>query len=133
MAGLRLTYEFSPEDNKAIDRLVLKMRRVGLWFELYGAILVFYFLMRFLPRSRSLAIAPLELITGLLFLFLGNWTRRGARAFREIVLTEGRDVDHLMEALRQLSYFYGLIDRAIFVVLILAILVGILIFQPTVF
>lgn len=118
-------YEFSSEDNAAIRRLAVNMRRVGSWLELYGALLILAFVVRLIPWKREAVVTPLELLTGLLLLFLGNRTRRGARSFRSIVTTEGHDVSHLMDALRDLTHFYGLIDRVVLVVLFLAIVIGI--------
>jgi hypothetical protein len=118
-------YEFSAEDNTTIGRLALKMRSVGSWFLLYGLLLVIFFVVKAVPWKGAAVVSPLELVTGLLLLFLGYQTRRGAHAFQSIVSTEGRDVGHLMEALRDLSRFYTTIDRVILVALVLAIFAGI--------
>lgn len=117
-------YEFSSEDNEAIGRLAHRMRSVGSWFEVYGAFLVLQFFVRWFYAEEPLAAAPVDLISGALLLFLGFRTRRSAHAFRGIVLTEGSDIAHLRKALSELASYYRLIDRVIFAVLLLAVLVG---------
>jgi hypothetical protein len=124
------SYEFSPDENATFARLAMKMRSVGSWFELYGAILVGYFVLRALPGPRGRTIAALDLATGLLFILLGHLTRRGAHAFRQIATTEGSDVGHLRNALLDLTRFYTWIERVVLVVLFLALLVGFGILLP---
>ena len=121
-------YEFSAEENAEIGRLAFKMRRVGACLELYGTILVISFLVRLIPWNAVAVVAPLDFLTGILIIFLGNRTRHGARAFRSIVTTEGRDVGYLMDALRDMMRIYNQIDRVILVILFVAILLGIGIF-----
>lgn len=41
---------------------------------------------------------------------LGVWTGRAARSFKRIVLTQGQDVSHLMDALDNLRKFYALLS-----------------------
>lgn len=123
MAEGRMSYEFTGEDNAVFSRLATKMRGVGFWFEVYGVFLVLVFVYKLIPKGGHVDIAPLDLVTGLIVLFLGHWTRRGGWGFRRIAETQGNDVGLLMGALRELARFYGLIDRIIFVV-VLVVIVG---------
>lgn len=114
-------HEFSADDNATFDRLVLRMRGVGFWLELYGFLLIGWFVFRVIPRNGVMTIEPFNLVTGLVFLFLGHWTRRGGRAFKTITQTQGNDLTHLMNAIRELSKLYGLIDRLILLGVVLLI------------
>jgi hypothetical protein len=65
----------------------------------------------------------------LFYLALGTWTNKSARAFAEIVTTQGRDIDHLMDALENLRKMYGLVSTLvrIYVALVLiAVVIGLL-------
>ena len=114
-------YEFSTDDNAEFLRLATKMRGVGFWFVVYGIAMIFVFAFRLIPRNGDLNVDPMNLVTGLVFLFLGNRTRHAGRSFRRIAETQGGDITHLMQAVRALSRFYGLIDKLIFIVVILVI------------
>jgi hypothetical protein len=46
----------------------------------------------------------------LFYLALGTWTSKSAKAFAEIVLTRGRDIDHLIDALDNLRKMYALLS-----------------------
>jgi hypothetical protein len=65
----------------------------------------------------------------LFFLALGTWTSTSARSFREIVSTQGRDINHLMVALKYLQKMYGLLSLVVkvyFVVAVVSIVVGLI-------
>lgn len=115
-------FEFSAGDNAEFLRLATKMRGVGFWFVVYGIAMILVFAFQLIPRNGRIDVEPLNLVTGLVFLFLGNRTRHAARSFHRIAETSGSDVTHLMQAVRALSRFYGLIDKLIFIVVILVIL-----------
>jgi hypothetical protein len=113
--------EFSQDDNAEFSRLALKMRGVGFWFEVYGIIMLSVFAFKLWPKAGNIEIDPMDLITGLVFLLLGHWTRRGGLGFRQVADSKGSDLTYLMKAVRELSRVYGLIDRLIFVSVVLAI------------
>lgn len=48
-------------------------------------------------------------LAGLFLLFVGIWTRQAARGFAGIVVTQGKDVSMLMDALGALHRKYGMI------------------------
>lgn len=118
-------HEFSHDDNAVLSRLALKMRGVGFWFEVYGIVMLLSFAFKLWPKNGNTEIAPMDLLTGIVFLMLGHWTRRGGLGFRQVVDSEGDDMSHLMKAIRELSRFYTLIDRLIlFAVTILLVAFG---------
>jgi hypothetical protein len=120
-------HEFSQEDSAAFSRLALKMRGVGFWFEIYGVIMILLFAFKLWPKAGSFEIAPMDLLMGLMFLLLGHWTRRGGLGFNQVAESEGSDLTYLMNAVRELSRVYGLIDRLIFVSVVLAIVGSVLV------
>jgi hypothetical protein len=120
-------YEFSTEDNALFTRLAKKMRKVGFWFLVYGVALIAGFCFQLVWRRGGFNIDVTGLVAGLVFLLLGGQTRRSSREFQQVADTEGRDVSHLMQAIRELSRFYGLIEVVISVVVILVI-VGLALF-----
>lgn len=114
-------HEFSQDDNAEFSRLALKMRGVGFWFEVYGIIMVSLFAFKLWPKAGNIEIAPVDLLTGLVFLVIGHWTRRGGLGFHQVANSEGNDLTHLMKAVRELARVYGLIDRLILVAVVLAL------------
>jgi hypothetical protein len=65
----------------------------------------------------------------LFYLALGTWTNRAAQAFRQIVTTQGRDIEHLMDAVDNLRKMYGLLSLIvkIYVVIVgVAVVVGLI-------
>ena len=116
-------YEFSRTQNEALADLARVMRAVGFWFVLYGALLLVWFAVRLVPRDGQVTVDVTGLLSGLLYVLLGVFARRGGRTFSEIVETEGSDVRHLMGAVAELSRFFGLI-RAVVIALLALLLVG---------
>ena len=114
-------HEFSQDDSAVFSRLALKMRGVGFWFEIYGIVMLLLFVFKLWPKNGNVEIAPMDLLTGVLFLLLGHWTRRSGSAFRQLVDSEGSDLTHLINAMRELLRFYTLIDRLIFLSVIVAL------------
>lgn len=79
--------------------------------------------------SSPIAIASFMFALAGLFLFLvGLWTRQAAGGFVGIVLTKGKDVSRLMDALGALQLKYGLI----YSVLLAAAVVGLVSFATSV-
>ncbi len=115
-------HEFSQDDNAVFARLALKMRGVGFWFEIYGIVMLVLFFFKLWPKAGNFEIAPMDLLSGLVFFLLGHWTRRGGLGFRQVAESQGSDLTFLMKAVRELSRVYGLIDRLIFISVVLAIL-----------
>src|SRR5947209_2048468 len=102
-------YEFTAEQNRLIGDLAGKMRFVGLFLILGGALQCLTLFAGLLGGFFS----------GLVYIFLGVWTRGAAASFRQIVDTQGADVSHLMAALGELQKMYWLQ----YVLLLLALVV----------
>ncbi len=95
-------YEFTDEQNRVIEDLATKMRLVGTVLQVFGVLGIITGLVGITHHGAG------TLIQGVIFLFLGIWAGRSAAAFQLIAKTHGRDVSHLMEALRQLGKYFGL-------------------------
>jgi hypothetical protein len=91
-------YEFTAGQNVTVGELAAKMRFVGLFLILGG---ILQCLMVFAGHFG-------ELISGLVSIFLGVWTRSAGDSFQKIVDTQGRDITHLMGALGDLLRMYRL-------------------------
>lgn len=100
-------YEFTPGQNATFRELAATMRFVGLFLVLGGA----------LECLTCLNGQLGGLVAGLVFVFLGIWTRSAAQSFQRIVDTEGRDITHLMTALSDLLKMY----RLLYILLIIAL------------
>ncbi len=61
-------------------------------------------------------------VAGLLLLLVGVWTRQAARGFAGIVLTRGKDVSRLMDALGALNRKYGLMYYMLLIAAIVSLL-----------
>jgi hypothetical protein len=121
-------YEFTTDQNKEIAILVSRMRLVGLVLIVFGILGIIAGIVDIAHGNAG------SLIQGILNLFLGIFTRRGANEFDKIVRTQGRDISHLMAALRNVGAVYGvfywiimlfLILMAIWVVVTLLALAGV--------
>lgn len=75
-----------------------------------------------IPRDNNFltGLAIFTGVTGLIFFLQGLWTRSAGSSFRKIVRTEGRDINHLMNAIGSLRSMYG----QVYLLLLLALLAG---------
>jgi len=72
--------------------------------------------------KSPIAITALSVaVTGLLLFLVGNWTRQAGIGFAGIVLTKGRDVARLMDALGALHRKYSLIYTFLLVAAIMSL------------
>ena len=125
------SYEFGEGENRVFEGLARRARSVGFWFMVYGGILVIGFLStvvsfaglgRFGGRGGvSINIDLSTLISGLVFLSVGYWSRRSAQGFDAVAKTRGGDVGHLMGALKELSKLYGLLEWVVFAVVVVMV------------
>jgi hypothetical protein len=124
------SYEFSQGENRVFVGLARRARSVGFWFIVYGAILLLSFVNGVLPLLRpDRPVAHIDfgnLISGLIFLMVGIWSRRSATGFDAVAKTSGGDIGHLMGALKDLSRLYGLLDKIIFVVVLFMVVMMII-------
>src|SRR5262249_54991694 len=117
-----MSYEFTSEQNDLIGRLAKKMSLVGLISVVFGvlyllsAVLLLAFIFQDKLPADAVSKIPEDvrskvpstgylwgvliqtLLSGIIFLLIGIWTRSSAASFQEIVATTGRDISHLMSA-----------------------------------
>jgi hypothetical protein len=73
--------------------------------------------------SSPIAISALVFaLAGLFIFFVGLWTRQAAGGFAGIVLTQGKDVSRLMDALGALHRKYGMIYSILLAAAIISLL-----------
>lgn len=116
-------FEFTPEQNEIMAALSRRMRLVGLVSVVFGILGITVGLAAFLRaglagvhEGSSGAGATIQ---GIVNLLLGVWLARSATSFRKIATTQGQDINHLMEALRHLAKYFGLLYILILISLVL--------------
>ncbi len=109
-------YEFRAEHDKVFAALATKMGVVG-FLGLAGAVLGVVVMIAMVGDISKMPFGAASVLTWILavaavFLAVGMltalWTLYAARSFRSIVDTRGKDLDHLMSALRDLDKLYAL-------------------------
>ncbi len=113
-------YEYTAEQNQLIADLALKMKGVGIFMDLIGA-LALAGAVTGAMRSRPDLLVILALVAAF-FGAVATWTYQAGREFRRIVDTRGEDIPHTMHALAQLRRFYTLHFWLIVVYLVLIVL-----------
>ena len=61
-------------------------------------------------------------LVGGLYIVIGIWTKDAAQSIQNIVNTEGNDIDHLMNAVKDLNKLYSLQKWLMIVGIVLAVL-----------
>jgi hypothetical protein len=123
-------YEFSAEQSVVFTKLSDHMKSVGFWFQIYGAMQIIGFLLKLIFSRYNSERFDFDfggLLSGLFFLYLGLFTRRGGWEFRKVSDTQGHDISHLLQALGEVSRFYGILHFVIRLVVILLVVVLILV------
>ena len=118
-ANATTQYEFNYSENSIIGNLGSKMSFVGLFMLGIGLFFFVSVIIRWI-KSHHLEVALLFLT--LLFIVVGIWTHRAGREFRNVADTQGKDIHHLMGALKNLLKLYTLIYLLFFIALIFAII-----------
>ena len=95
-------YEFSNSQNELIKNLAEKMRFVGLFLIIGGALALLGGILAL--RQGGLG----NIFNGVFYIILGFWTQKAASSFKMIVDTQGHDVENLMGALGELRKLYAL-------------------------
>jgi hypothetical protein len=96
-------YEFNEEQNALIGGLAARMRFVGMFLIVLGVLA----LVGAAATARDVRDGHL-VVFGIFQIVLGAWTRSAAKGFRQVVETQGADINHLMEALADLRKLYTL-------------------------
>jgi len=121
-------YEFTEAQNATFKKLVANMRRAGITV-VVGAILflVFHAADYF---GLSIAASPVShiLVTinyglwglmGIIGCLIGILVLRATGGFTRVVTTEGNDIEHLLEGIRQFATILGVVFWAALVVVLL--------------
>lgn len=101
----RPQYEFDRTQNALIGDLGSKMRFVGMFSIVIGILVLLGGVLAANPEAFN----PGGLISGLLYIAIGAWTRSAGAAFHEVVATKGADITHLMNALTDVRRIYTLV------------------------
>ncbi len=95
-------YEFSSSQNELVKQLSEKMRFVSYFLLAGGVLTVLAGLLTLLQGGIG------NIINGVFYIVIGIWTQKAASAFKQIVDTQGNDVENLMTALGELRKLYTL-------------------------
>ncbi len=114
------SYEFTAEQNQLIADLARKMKGVGIFMAVIGAVALIGCLTSALRARPDLAVV--SALAAAFLLAVAIWTLQAGREFRRIVDTQGSDIPHTMNALAQLRRFYTLHFWLIIVYLVLIVL-----------
>lgn len=99
-------YEFDMEENTVIDSLAGLMKFCAWVSIVFGALNLALGLVQLGGDKEGEGIA--SMFQGTVMMVVGVWTRRAARAMKDIVTTEGNDIINLMAGLRELKKVYKL-------------------------
>lgn len=97
--GPRGQLEFGGSDNDVVASLAARMYFVGCFTLTTGILVIVMGARLFDVRS---------ILSGTLYAIIGLWTHRASTAFDKIARSHGKDVSHLMFALRDLRNLYSL-------------------------
>lgn len=100
-------FEFGTEDNTLFKDLGSKMLFVGMFFSVIGLLTTVLGVLTVLSKEVTPGIVSL-LISGILYVAIGIWTRSAGAEFAAIASTHGADRTHLFGALHNLKKFYTL-------------------------
>jgi hypothetical protein len=92
-------YEFGDSENAIIGGLASKMHFVGIFTLAVGVFVICLGAYFFTVAS---------ILSGTLYAVIGLWTHRASVSFKKTADTRGKDISHLMLALRDLRNLYSL-------------------------
>jgi hypothetical protein len=113
-------YEFTPEQDTIVGGLGSRMQFVGLVAILLGAVSLGAMIADYL-RTGTLWLE----IHGFVYLLVGIWSVSAGRSFQDVAQTKGRDINHLMDALKRLRAIYTLIAVLLLMAVLLIVIVWI--------
>jgi hypothetical protein len=112
-------YEFDTQQNQLLNDLAAKMRFVGLFAIIIGGLDIFWSLYWLVTSTWQAAVE--NGVQSVMYLLIGIWIYKAAGAFRDIVLTEGHDIDSLMKALMEFKRLFTLLSGLLIVFLLFTI------------
>lgn len=112
-------YEFNTTQERLIRELTVKMRFVGYILIAVGILLILGGIVRIGQGGIG------GIINGIIQLLIGIWTSQAAASFKQIVKTQGNDIENLMDALKELKKLYTL-QYWLFIIALVFIFVGLI-------
>ena len=113
------SHEFGPYENEIIGK-------AGKWIGYWSWIAIFSGIAMGVGALISGEDVAGGLIMGAVYVFVGIYFRGGAAAMKEVVSTQGNDVQHLMTALDRLASAFKVMVLLVFIGVVLAVAIGIL-------
>ena len=98
------TYEFTQAQNQTLQILGSRMKWVGILIIVIGAVSGLRGILGLAEGSAALVV----IISAVIYILIGIWTRNAGSSFSLIVETAGSDIPHLMDALESLRKLYNL-------------------------
>jgi hypothetical protein len=117
-----LVYEFTEEQNKVIKRLTANMFFVGIFVLLLGVFAGILDIYYWFTPDKNIIVKIFVAIVGFVTIMMGLFTLTSSRSFRQVFISEGNDVDHLMKAIDKLATWFGILTFVIIVALAIVIL-----------
>ncbi len=111
-------YEFNGEQNQLLSDLATKMTFVGIFAIIIGTLDVFWALYWLITTTWQAALE--NGIQAVMYLLIGIWVFKAAGSFRQIVLTQGNDIQNLMKALLEFKRLFTLLSSLLVIFLIFA-------------
>lgn len=123
-------YEFNESQNRILQHLANEMRWVALGLTLLGVVYLVHTanLIQSAMKLPSLWLptAMLGIVATLLF-FIGTWTSKASASLKQVVSSQGSDIQHLMQAmdnLRKKYSIFGLVIKLYLGFVVLALIFG---------
>lgn len=110
-----VSYEFTEEQNIVLYELAGGLQFVALIAGLFSGVLLIASVVGlvFTQSSLSKIVIILMMLTGLVLAPSSLWTWRSAKAFDQVVHTQGKDIQNLMGALSQLARYYSFLRLSV--------------------
>jgi hypothetical protein len=105
-------YEFDASQNASFASLAGSMKIVAIIMMIFGA----------LSALNILTGDIVSALVGGLYIVIGVWTKDAGQSIQNIVNTEGNDIDHLMNAVKDLNKLYSLQKWLMIVGIVFAVL-----------
>jgi CHASE3 domain sensor protein len=112
-------YEFNNAQNEIILGLSQKINIVSIFLIVVGILITLIGIIGFIVPDVPISNPISNLIDGIIYFLIGLWGKRAANSFRQIVDTQGNDIDHLMSALGELKKGATLIFWLLIIVIII--------------
>lgn len=113
-------YEFTPEENHLLSALSSKMKVVGIFAMIIGAVDTYLAIYWLVTTTWGSAIE--HAVQAVMFILMGIWIYKAATSFKQIVLTEGNDIQNLMKALSDFQRLFTLLYSLLIFFLLFTIL-----------